>query len=286
MKSVKSIIKNISNCSLFYFVKFVKKFSSGRYFLEQLEKNINNQIENIKRNDVELKFYTPNKLNLYRVKTFLSKEPETLDWIDKFNEGSVFWDIGSNIGIFTCYAAKKKNCKVYSFEPSVFNLEVLCKNISLNKLNNLVTVFPLPFSDKIKEGDFNMSSTDKGGAISTFGEDFTYDGSELKTIFNYKTFGVTMDDAIKYFKLPFPSYLKIDVDGIEHLILKGGLSVLEKAKEVLIEVDDKFETQTNQVKEYLEKSGLKLSSKIELKMIQRDSTDKQVCNQVWKREIK
>ena len=131
-----------------------------------------------------------------------------------------------------------------------------------------------------------MSSTDKGGAISTFGEDFTYDGSELKTIFNYKTFGVTMDDAIKYFKLPFPSYLKIDVDGIEHLILKGGLSVLEKAKEVLIEVDDKFETQTNQVKEYLEKSGLKLSSKIELKMIQRDSTDKQVCNQVWKREIK
>ena len=37
--------------------------------------------------------YTTN----YRIKTFFSKEPETLSWIDKFKNKSVFWDIGANI---------------------------------------------------------------------------------------------------------------------------------------------------------------------------------------------
>ena len=43
-----------------------------------------------------------------RAYTFYTKEPETVDWIDKFNNGSNFIDIGANIGIYSLYAASKK----------------------------------------------------------------------------------------------------------------------------------------------------------------------------------
>ena len=32
-------------------------------------------------------------------------------------------DVGANIGLYSIYAAKTKNCNVFSFEPSFLNLE-------------------------------------------------------------------------------------------------------------------------------------------------------------------
>jgi len=47
------------------------------------------------------------------------KEPDTTAWIDSFENNSCFIDIGSNIGVFSIYAALKKKCFVYSFDPSL-----------------------------------------------------------------------------------------------------------------------------------------------------------------------
>ena len=40
---------------------------------------------------------------------FYSKEPETLDWIENFDDKGkiIFWDIGANIGLYSIYAAVK-----------------------------------------------------------------------------------------------------------------------------------------------------------------------------------
>ena len=43
-----------------------------------------------------------------------------------------FFDIGANIGIYSLYYAKCHRGNVYSFEPSVFNLRQLAKNVSSN----------------------------------------------------------------------------------------------------------------------------------------------------------
>ena len=55
---------------------------------------------------------------------------------------TVFLDIGANVGIYSVYAAKSKKCKVYSFEPSVFNLEILARNVFLNELSSSITIMP------------------------------------------------------------------------------------------------------------------------------------------------
>ena len=81
----------------------------------------------------------------------------------------------------------------------------------------------------------NLTTTEWGGALSSFGETYGQDGRELDIKFSFSTFGISMDMALKIFDLNQPKNLKIDVDGIEHLILKGGISILTGVQEVLIE---------------------------------------------------
>ena len=136
---MKKIIKLIIKLFAKNIIKFLAKFSAGRYFLEHLAKKIFNQKKTIIHNGLNLSFFIPNRLNLFRVNTFITKEPETLNWIENFGEKSVFWDVGANIGLYTCYAAKLKNCKVYAFEPQLDVFKLLKKKFLKNNkiiLNN------------------------------------------------------------------------------------------------------------------------------------------------------
>ncbi len=277
-KILKIILKKFAKC----FIAILNTNKIGRYFNEYLSKYIFDQKKVVKHNSVKLVFYSPNRINRFRIETFSSKEPETLRWIENFEENSVFWDIGANVGLYTCYAAKVKNTSVYAFEPSVFNLEILMKNVFLNQLYKKVTVVPLPLANKIEESEFNMSSTDHGGASSTFGQDYKHDGSKFKKEFHYKMLGVSMNDCVNVLKMKQPNYIKIDVDGIEHLILEGGNQVLKKTKSVLVEIDENFTLQVNKTKQYLTDSGLKLIEKKHSDLIKK-SKFKSVYNQIWER---
>ena len=62
--------------------------SSLIYRMEILEQRKINHLINkkhsIKYNDIDMTFFVPNALNRYRIKTFATKEPSTLNWIDSF----------------------------------------------------------------------------------------------------------------------------------------------------------------------------------------------------------
>ena len=60
-----------------------------------------------------------------------------------------------------------------------------------------------------------------------------------------------------------PDYVKIDVDGIEHLILNGGLSLVSnpKVKEFQIEVSENFKEQKNTILKIMKDNGFSLKSK-------------------------
>ena len=198
----------------------------------------------------------------------------------RHGEGSVVWDIGANVGLYSCYAAKRRGCKVYAFEPSVFNLELLARNIFLNGLTEKVVIVPLPLSDQLTTSTLNMSMTDWGGALSTFGESYTYDGTQLNKIFEFSTIGLSMDDAISRLDITQPDYIKMDVDGIEHLILKGGISALAKVRGVLIEINEEFAQQSADTLQYLGEAGLELLEKRHSEMFE----DSPVFNQIWRRK--
>ena len=215
----------------------------------------------VRHGDTDMLFTSPNALTRYRSKSFSSKEPDTLIWLKAIPRDAVFWDVGANVGLYSIYAAKRSVAQVFAFEPSVFNLELLARNIFLNNLQQSITIIPLAVNDSIAPSLFKMSTTAWGGALSTFGEDFDQYGGQLNSIFEYKTLGITMDDAISILKIPAPSFLKIDVDGIEHFILRGGAYVLSQVESVLIEISDDFTEQAEESARHLQAAGLTLFRK-------------------------
>lgn len=260
--SVKSIIRSILN-----------KFSLSEFLLNHTKNKTNTTFYKGKKYVLS----TPNRICKYRAETFSTKEPETLEWIDDFVDKSIFWDIGANVGLYSIYAASQKYCHAYAFEPSVFNLEILARNISLNGLSGSIKIIPLAISDKTGFGKFTLSTTEWGGALSTFDKTYGYDGNMLNSKFEYYLGGMTMDEVVSKFQVPFPDYLKIDVDGIEHLILQGGTQVLSLVKSVLIEISVNFQEQKNESQRCLEAAGLKLMHG------HIDETSQETVNQIWVR---
>jgi FkbM family methyltransferase len=272
-------MKNLIKTFISGLVKFLAKTKIGRFFLEQVLNTAMSKVRSVQYNGTNLSFSVPNGLNHFRVDSFSVKEPETLEWIDGLPKNSILWDIGANVGLYTCYAAKARNCRVFSFEPSVFNLELLARNIFNNDIVNQVTILPLPLSESISRSSLNMSTTEWGGALSTFGQSYTEDGKTLKKIFEFPTLGISMVDAVDLLKIPQPDYIKMDVDGIEHLILKGGGNVLAKVKGVIIEINEGFEKQFIDSFNYLSAAGLVLKEKRHS-----DLYAGTVCfNQIWHR---
>ena len=279
------IIKIIVKKLLYYFI------TSGIFILEKTKiynfvRNISTNYNSKKINHVriiknkKLLFYVPNNLTDYRVKTFFSKEPDTIKWINSFKKNSLFLDIGSNIGLYSCYAAKIKNCNVISVEPSVFNLSLLAKNIFINNLQKKINILSNPLSDKLSKSDFNMIDISQGSALSSFSKLKTFNGKNIKANFSYLTFGITLDYFFKLYKLKHPDYIKIDVDGIEHLILKGGSKSMKKCKSILIEINTTFRKQYNYIQNFMIKNNFKLLKQTRL-VDSKNSEFYNSFNQIW-----
>jgi len=280
MKKIKQILRKI----ITVFSRFLSKTRVGAIIEGILIKDVMNRVYTVHHNDQEMKFVVPNHINQFRINTFSSKEPETLEWIDFFSKGSILWDIGANIGLYSIYAAKKKNCKIFAFEPSVFNLELLARNIFLNNLQESINIIPLALSNKMKFSSLKLTTTEWGGALSSFGEDIGWDGKPINDIFAFRTYGISMDNALSILQFPQPDYIKMDVDGIEHIILKGGQNVLKRVKSILVEVNDDFKDQAEKSKHYLSDAGLVLKYKINSEMVKNSSEGfANTFNQIWVR---
>jgi FkbM family methyltransferase len=276
-KTVKSILRSTINLSI--------NTKLGEYLQNQIVNTSMDQTRSVSHKGIELKFTVPNRLCRWRADTFSSKEPETLEWIDEIPLGAIVWDIGANIGLYSVYAAKKNKCKVWAFEPSVFNLELLARNIYLNNLTNDVCIVPFALSDKLGSSKLQLTTTEWGGALSTFGQDFGWDGKAIKKVFEFQTVGLSMEDALNRLAIPVPGYIKIDVDGLEHFILKGGKAILSQINEILIEINDDFHDQADQCRDILTECGLALKEKRHSEMIGGNTNGFQNSyNQIWVRK--
>src|SRR3954465_10321765 len=82
----------------------------------------------------KLSFVLLGKTSGGRAMSVLTKQPATIDWIDRFEPGSVFWDIGANVGVFSLYAALGTDTRVVAFEPAAVNYFLLAANCEANNL--------------------------------------------------------------------------------------------------------------------------------------------------------
>ena len=140
------------------------------------------------------------------------------------------YDIGANLGIWSWMAkTAAPDCQVHLFEPFDGVLPHLEETIRLNRLAG-VQLHPLALSDHTGVDTFRSNALDS--TTGTLVEGIKTAGEKLyrekdRTV---KIQTATLDSLDI---VPGPTVIKIDVEGAEHLVIKGAIGTIEKHKPIL-----------------------------------------------------
>ncbi|MNJ85642.1 cobalt-precorrin-6Y C(15)-methyltransferase [compost metagenome] len=171
------------------------------------------------------------ELSLFETGTY---EKGTIQLLEKYLKGgSAFLDIGANIGLMSVLASKYvgTNGIVYAVEANPKTVPILQVNIDLNVCKN-VELIPVALSDTSGTALlFENWEVNRGGA-SLISQSNEEQGIEVK-----------MERLDDLFDENTPIHLvKIDVEGFEPQVIRGGMNWFQKQQPVfIIEVSEKRE---------------------------------------------
>ena len=196
------------------------------------------RIRQVSRNGYTYSFLCPNRLVSWRASTFLTKEPETLEWIETFQPGDVMFDVGANIGLYSIYAASR-SVRVVAFEPESQNYALVQQNIFLNGLADRVVCLAVALSDREGVDRIYVSRFRAGESMHNFGAALDWQQRPFIPSFEQGSIAFSLDRFLDFQPDPFPTHIKIDVDGIEARVIRGAARTLrdERLKSLLVEFD-------------------------------------------------
>jgi FkbM family methyltransferase len=145
----------------------------------------------------------------------------------------VFIDIGANIGLFTLIAGQKvgRSGEVYAFEPCSKAYNRLLDNIQLNHLNN-VSCRRAAISDQNGQA-FITIPTDGYDAWASLGKP-----SAGSLFMQEQVDTLTLDYFFREHNLiGRVAMIKIDAEGWETHVLKGGIEILSRPDAPLLQVE-------------------------------------------------
>ncbi len=136
----------------------------------------------------------------------------------------VVFDIGANIGYFTLLMSKLvgKNGYVYCFEPTTYGYNRLKKNIRLNPeflLHNIV----------VNKKGLSSCTENKIEALESRFSARLLAHSE-KELIEF----ITLDDYVASKNIQKVDFIKIDVDGYDYEVIKGGCKILKKFRPIVM----------------------------------------------------
>ena len=226
---------------LYWIILFLKKFQNIK-FVRKLTKYFDpNWLRKISGFSYSplIKIITWNKIKLYvdindhiGFRSFIKNEPFEMSvfYVAKnmgLTKDDCILDIGANIGHASIPICKELSCSLIAVEASKENASLLLKNINLNNIKAEVLVSALVSPDfkedyiklYIRNGNRGANSLLKKWNPSLLGDDYEWApcltlDSLLNNVMNSK--------KIKL--------IKIDVEGMEYEVLKGGINFIKKSK--------------------------------------------------------
>jgi FkbM family methyltransferase len=201
-----------------------------------------------------------NELSAWRSKTFYSKEPETLKWLEFFavinHNYEILIDVGANIGIYTLYWLHFPNTRAIAIEPFDENIRLLSKNIRMNNFTTRVDIISKPLSSQNTLGWSTINDIRPGGS------DYKLSlNNNLNQSNSIKVETLTLDSILGGKKEKY--ILKIDTDGTDFDILKGAELALKDGKIVSILIESSEEDQ-GFIESYLKSFDLIADSRFNL----------------------
>ena len=172
---------------------------------------------------------------------FLRRRPERFDPVltafarSAVTEGSVVWDIGANVGLFTFAAAglAGPTGTVVAVEADTWLAGNLRRAARWNPGAATIVVVPAAISATVGLSELLVANSAR--AVShldaAHGTNLTGGTRERHTVPT-----LTLDCLAE--SLPLPDVLKIDVEGAEALVLAGGRHVLEARPTIFVETTE------------------------------------------------
>lgn len=146
--------------------------------------------------------------------------------VDNLKPGDIAIDIGAHKGGYLYWMKKTvQHGTVYAFEPQVklYNyLKAYYEN------TDRVTIENMGLSNKSGEVQFYIPETAKGDSPGA------RIGSLKEQTYNQTTIQTTTLDAYFLDRNIHPSFIKIDVEGHEQQVIRGGLNLLQTARPILL----------------------------------------------------
>jgi FkbM family methyltransferase len=173
-----------------------------------------------------------------REKAFMSILSQTV------KRGMVCLDLGANIGYTTLYMLDNvgKDGMVYAIEPGKHNLELLQKNVEQNNFEDICEITEGAISSEDGMLDFWLADAPN---LHSFAK--THRSTDKVSVEAY-----TLETFLKNKK--FPNFIKMDVEGHEVDIFKGGLNYFKNnpgPTNILVEVHPSLYNEENDFAEIL-----------------------------------
>lgn len=167
-----------------------------------------------------------------RAEKMPTREPDTLDWVETFKPDSVLYDVGSNIGVYSLYAALAARARVVAFDPLPFNFAGLCHNMVLNDVSDRIMPFCAAVSDRSGISTLHIPNFiyTPGGSGSTFDKPPEAYGLPYSFDIAQTVMGWSIDDFVERFDVPFPNHLKMDIDGVQDKVIRGARKTLRDSR--------------------------------------------------------
>lgn len=207
-----------------------KKMIFRNIFLQKFQSFIEININNIK-----LKFKDGNERLFIFLNTQYIIEKDLINWINSFSKQDIFLDIGSSIGLYSIYSAKKGNLTI-ACEGHPANLSDFLYNMHLNNVEKNIITLPIFLADSNKTSEFFLRDITSSSAKSTLDHNNSPFKNDLKEAMIIKTLNFSLDRFFDEKIIPVPSKIKIDVDGFEFFILRGINKYLKYVDEIMIEM--------------------------------------------------
>jgi len=220
-----------------FYLIIIRKFSKGKGLGKKYSvvKSFSNKIESSLKTDhaqvwAGKMFLHPNdafRLSIYGIHSELDLEI----FKKHVKKGSNVIDIGANIGYFTLILAKLvgPTGKVFAFEPDPRNISLLKKNIEINKYEN-VTIIPKAVSNV--NGKCTLYTSQ-----DSFGQNRIYEPKKTRNqeFIPIEAETISLDDFIKNQDIiDAISFVKIDVEGAEKLVLDSMKDILKNSDRIKI----------------------------------------------------
>ena len=154
-------------------------------------------------------------------------------FIEIIKEFKTFWDVGANIGYYSILGCKiNPTLEVEAFEPSMGPMIYLSENSKLNDVQNQILVHSTALSDRSGNIEFYQIVNPKFPKILNLSGEHNI--GTKKNMLSRKTnvMASPIDDIRK--DTPPIDLIKIDVEGAEVQVLKGGLQTLKKDRPIII----------------------------------------------------